>query len=281
MTDDRDCRIFIERLDDLLEGRLDPAGRLEAEAHLASCSGCRELRRLAGGTGAAAAPPADLLGAVLARTSGPTCASARGRLCDHADRLLGPVDDAMVRMHLDGCAECAGLATALARLAIDLPGLAERDPGAGFVAAVLARTKRRAPLPARLGDGLAAAWRRLAERPRFAFEGAFAGSILLMLLFGTPNAPFAEVPSRALDVAHALQRAVPSGAAQETHRVRRSVGSRWEEARAEVRQAAGGLETGLRRTSSAAWSEIKRKVGTAWERIASRKTTSEHQGDRR
>jgi len=278
MNDDRTCRTFVDRLDDLLEGRLDEAERHAMEAHLSACSGCRELRRLAAGDGGAMAPPPDLLAGVLARTTGPTCASARGRLCDHADRLLDPVDDRVLRLHLDGCADCSRLAAALARLAADLPRLAETDPGAGFTVSVLSRTSRREPLAARLAAAVAAGWGRLARRPRIAFEGAFAGSVLLMLLFGAPNAPFADVPGRALDVARTVQRSVPPDAAA---RVRGGVGSRWEETKAGVRGAAGDLETGVKQTSTAAWSGLKQKLGTAWDRLASRRTTSEPEGDRR
>src|SRR5262245_51684883 len=171
MNDDRSCRTFVDRLDDLLEGRLEADDRLAMEAHLSACNGCRELRRLAAGDGGAPAPPADLLAGVLARTTGPTCGSARGRLCDHADSLLDPVDDRMVRLHLDGCADCSGLAAALARLAADLPRLAELEPGAGFTASVLSRTSRRETLAARLAAAVAAGWGRLARRPRIAFEG--------------------------------------------------------------------------------------------------------------
>src|SRR5438093_1156288 len=116
------CRTFGERLDDLLEGRLSPADRRAADEHLRSCAGCRELKSLVAEASVPVTPPADLLGAVLARTSGSACGSARVRLCDHIDRLLAPADDDLVRMHLDACGECAGLAARLARLAADLPG---------------------------------------------------------------------------------------------------------------------------------------------------------------
>jgi len=276
-----DCRFFVDRLDELLDGRLEEADRRAAEDHLSACSGCRELRRLADGCGAAPAPPADLLAGVLARTSGPTCRRARERLCDHLDRALDPVDDAMMRLHIDGCAECAGLAGALARLAADLPGLAERDPGMGFVAAVLRRTSRRASRAARLAAAFAAGWGRVAQRPRIAFEGAFAGSVLLMLLFGAPSAPFADVPGRALDLARTVRRSLPSEAAgREALRVRRSLDTRWEETKTDARSTAGDLETGLKRASTSAWTGLKRKVGTVWDRIASRRATSAHQGDR-
>lgn len=268
------CGTFIDRLDDLLEGRLSAADRREVEEHLLSCRGCRELKALAGGEEAPNAPPADLLGAILARTSGPACGSARGRLCDHVDRLLVPVDGHLVRAHLEGCGECAGLAAALVRLAVDLPTLAEMEPGPRFVADVLARTSQRQTLPARLAAPLLAACRRLALRPRIAWEGAYAGSIVLLILFGTPNAPFAGVPGKALDLVRTVQDAVPV-AADEVPRIRTAVRSRWEETRAEVQGRTRVLGTELQRRSSKTWDGLRQELGTLWERIASQETTKD------
>lgn len=275
MTDDF-CRTVIDRLDDLFEERLNAADRREIEEHLRSCRGCRELKDLASGEEAPIAPPADLLGAVLARTSGPACGSARGRLCDHVDRLLAPVDGDLVRAHLEGCRECGGLAAALARLAVDLPPLAEMEPGPRFVADVLARTSRRQTLPARLAAPLLAAFRLLARRPRIAWEGAYAGSVVLLILFGTPNAPFAGVPGRALDIVRTAQEAVPVAAlGDEVPRLRTVVRSRWEETRAEVQGRTRVLGTELQRRSSSAWDGLKQELGTMWERIASQKATKD------
>ena len=264
---DMTCRTFGERLDDLLEGRLSPADRRAADEHLRSCAGCRELKSLVAEASVPVTPPADLLGAVLARTSGSACGSARARLCDHIDRLLAPADDDLVRMHLDACGECAGLAARLARLAADLPPLAERDPGPRLVDEVLARTSRRPALPSRRAARFAAVWRRLAHRPRIAWEGAYVGSIIMVVLFGAANAPFADVPGRALVVVRAVQESLPADAARgEVPRIRLAVLSRWNAARA--------LTSNLERRSSAAWDGLKKELGTVWGRFASGKATS-------
>ena len=239
------CRTIIEQLDDLLEGRLSPADRHAAEGHLRSCASCRELESLVAAASAPVAPPADLLGAVLLRTSGSACGSARARLCDHAD-------DDLVRMHLDGCGECGGLAAALARL------------------------------PGRWTARLAAAWRRLAQRPRIAWEGAYAGSIIVLILFGTPNAPFADVPGRALDLVRTVQESLPADAARkEAPRIRMAVRSRWTETKAGIEDATRDLTAGLKRRSSATWDGLKKNLGTVWDRIASEKATNANDGDGR
>lgn len=275
MTDAR-CRAFLERLDDLLGGRLNASDRREAEEHLLSCRDCRELSDLSRGEGAPAEAPAGLLGAILARTSGPACGSARARLCDHADRLLAPVDDDLVRMHLEGCGECGGLASALARLAIDLPPLAEIEPEAGFLAGVLARTSRRETFASRLAAGFFEACRRLGRRPRIAWEGAYVGAIALLILFGTPNAPFAGVPGRALDLVRTAQEAVPAVAVGEkVPAIRMAVRERWEETRTGVAGRTRGVAAEIRRIASKTWDPLKRELGTMWERIASQKATTD------
>jgi putative zinc finger protein len=269
------CGTFIDRLDDFLEGRLDPEDRQAAEEHLRSCASCRELESLVAGAGAPVAPPVDLLGAVLARTSGPACASARTRLCDLVDRLLAPADDELVRMHSTGCHECGRLSAALERLTVDLPSLAELQPVGPFVAGVLARTSRRAIPSAGWTARLAAGWRRLAHRPRIAWEGAYAGSILVLLLFGAPNAPFAGVPGKALDLVRTVQVALPpDAAAEQAPRIRTAVRSRWVGTKTRLQDATRDLTTTVKRRSTAAWEGLKEEVGTVWDRIASGKTTT-------
>ncbi|HYS05728.1 MAG TPA: zf-HC2 domain-containing protein [Candidatus Dormibacteraeota bacterium] len=271
---DATCDSIIERLDDLLEGRLSQADRRAVEEHLRSCALCRDLKSLLAEAGAPVSPPASLLGAVLARTSGSTCGSARARLCDHVDRLLGPTDDEMVRMHLDGCDDCGRLAAALARLATDLPSFAELEPDALFVPGVLARTSGRAAPSSVWMARLAAGWRRLAHRPRIAWEGAYAGSLLVLLLFGAPNAPFADVPGRALGLVRTVQATLPADAAAvEAPRIRSAVRSRWDGTKARVQDATRELTTTARRRSKVAWDGLKKEVGTVWDRIASQQTT--------
>jgi len=273
-VNDATCDSIIERLDDLLEGRLSQADRRAVEEHLRSCALCRDLKSLLAEAGAPVSPPASLLGAVLARTSGSTCGSARARLCDHVDRLLGPTDDEMVRMHLDGCDDCGRLAAALARLATDLPSFAELEPDALFVPGVLARTSGRAAPSSVWMARLAAGWRRLAHRPRIAWEGAYAGSLLVLLLFGAPNAPFADVPGRALGLVRTVQATLPADAAAvEAPRIRSAVRSRWDGTKARVQDATRELTTTARRRSKVAWDGLKKEVGTVWDRIASQQTT--------
>ena len=89
--------------------------------------------------------------------------------------------------------------------------MARLEPDAHFTAAVLAamaREDERAALR-RLDERLAAWWRRSWRRPRFAFEAAYAGTLIVVALTATPVSPLREAPGRAL----ALLRQDPSSLA--------------------------------------------------------------------
>ncbi len=236
------CRDFEDRLEALLDGALDGHERRRCERHLAACGRCRELAEpLAAAT---AAPPEDLLGAILARTSGPACDSAEDRLCAWLDGELGGGGRELMAAHLKSCAGCRGLAAAMARLAADLPRLAELRPDPGFVAAVLAATL---PVQVRLRRWWAATWPRWLRRPRFASEAAFVATMVLVLIFATPGTPLAAVPTKALRLARTNPTArleAPLAVLEEqlSARVARPIGSRYARAEARVRIWAGEAE---------------------------------------
>lgn len=235
---------------------------------------------LAAGPGerGAAAPP-GLLRDVLERTSGSTCHGARGRLCDHVDGVLGPLDEELLRLHLNDCPECTGLALTLVRLQADLPALAELRPDEHFLAEVLGRTtpheRRAAGWAARLADG----WQRLVQRPRFAFEGAYLGSIFLVMLFGIPTSPLAGVPLRALDLVRANPVAELRAAGKDVApRIPTTVPPEWKAKGAELAGATRGLAGDLVRRSSGRLDELVQDLGTLWDRLASLRATNDTNG---
>lgn len=193
-----DCRGFQARYERLVEGRLSDAERHECERHALECPDCAELWELAAvaADDAAVDPPAVLTGEILRRTSGTACASALPRLCDHVDGVDEALDRELMRSHLAGCEDCAGLARALVRLNRDLPTLAELDPGEDFARAVMARTLPARTLWNRWVATAAARWRALTQRPRFALEGAYLGTLLLAIVYAVPFSPLAGLPGR-------------------------------------------------------------------------------------
>jgi hypothetical protein len=110
-------------------------------------------------------------------------------------------------LHREACPSCAALFAALASpgeapdfvpfaraLALSeriLPQFAQLDPGPEFTQAVLRRTRA-----ALLRRRLALWWRRQLERPQFAGEFAYALTVAVVLLVGTPVSPGAGLPAR-------------------------------------------------------------------------------------
>jgi len=282
------CRELIARLDEFIAGRLRSSDRREAEEHLAVCGECRDLHALiaAGKGGPEVEPPPGLLGEVLARTSGDTCRSAHRLLCDHVDGAIESVDDELLRLHMNDCAGCAGLALALARMTADLPALAELQPDEQFIADVLARTTRReratigwASRLAAFTQRLAAGWQNLVRRPRFAFEGAYLGAIILVLLFGIPTSPLAGVPQRALDLVRVNPIDELREAGEEAApRIRITVRPHWKEKGVELAGATREAVDDVARRSSSKIDEWKTDLGTLWQRLASEETSNETNG---
>ncbi len=154
----------------------------------------------------------DLVRSILGRTSGPACGRALEHLPALADGNLDPVDRALVQGHLEHCAECRAVAVVLGWLGGELPAMAEVDPGQEFTATVLARTARMPSRTAAAGqltgpaswmDRLGRWWSERIERPLFAWQVAYALTVLLVALTALPGAPLRGVPGRLLTVVQA------------------------------------------------------------------------------
>ena len=167
-----------------------------------------------------------LLAGVLERTSGPACRRAEALLASAPgsgqpvaegtggapDEELPAVDRELLELHLAGCAECRALAAVLAELARDLPRLAEVRPDPGFADDVLAASlpaavrwrRRRRAWSLTWGRAWSRAWSetwpRWVRRPRFAWEAAFALTLVALPIFAAPEAPLHEVPERAIEI---------------------------------------------------------------------------------
>jgi anti-sigma factor RsiW len=134
--------------------------------------------------------------AILARTSGNACESARERLCDFVDGLLAPFDRDLTDGHLAHCPACADLAAALAQATAILPSFATLAPRSSVVFDVLLATSRQPSAPG-LGERFAMWLGRVAARPRFSLEVAYVLTVLLLLVLGNPVAAFRDASIRA------------------------------------------------------------------------------------
>ncbi len=149
--------------------------------------------------------------AILAKTSGNACGSARERLCDFVDDTLAPFDRSLMDGHLAHCHACADLAAALAESAAVLPSFVSLAPRMSVVLDVLRATSRR-PVEPGLGERLSAWLGRVAARPRFSLEVAYVLTVLLLVVLGNPVDAFRDasvrVEPRVAAVANAVGRPI-------------------------------------------------------------------------
>ncbi len=198
-----DCRGVENLLDRLCDGSATPADQARAQEHLRSCPACRRLNRIARGE-EDVLPPAGRAGftrSVLELTSGTACRRSRELLCAGFDDAPEPASARMLEMHAEHCEPCRRFAATLRMLRDILPTLAEFDPGPGFTAAVLDATRQapqeRGPRRIRPGE----LWDRLVRRPLFAWEAAYAATVLFALLFLNPLLDVGPSSVRALSAA--------------------------------------------------------------------------------
>ena len=195
-----DCTFFEKHLDGFVQETIAQATRSAMQEHLACCNRCRRLFDIS--RGEPDVMPFEtgeiLARSILEKTSGIPCPRVRQHLCDFTDGLLGTEYARLVSLHLDHCPACQGLARLLGELSQELPQMSERDPGAGFTAQVLKVTaQERASRPS-LATRIRERWERALRRPRFPFEAAYAGTLLVILTLGTPTIPPLDGSTRVL-----------------------------------------------------------------------------------
>ena len=268
-----DCRRFEGALEAFLDGTLAGSEARAAREHLQACADCHELALIA--TVTVDATP-DLAEQVLARTSGPACERAKQRLCEYVDGQVGEVDAELIRMHVAGCADCATLSNVLVELTAELPLLVEIQPDERFTADVLARTAPGRRKTARWIEQLVQGWDRLTRRPRFAFEGAYVLTVLLLVILGVPGALLAGAPSR---VAETATRDIVSPVRQTVIELGVTVSDRARETLdttgARVAEEARATVDDMAAYSTRMFEDLRIGMGTFWSRLASRQANDD------
>ncbi len=188
------CAAFERRLERYQAGTLPEAERRETDQHLCRCEACRALlevlQSVENQIGAS-----DLSRAVLSRTTGSACGRCRSLLGDLLDGVLEGGESELVMSHLSSCASCGSLFRAMSDVAELLPQMREMTPDSSFVPEVLHSTRalrHDRPGLSRILDF----FRGLTERPRFSWEAAYLGTLLVFGLFGTPFSPVHDAGSR-------------------------------------------------------------------------------------
>ncbi len=188
------CHEFESGLDVLLTGPIGPKTRAALERHAGTCASCSDLLALARLPNQ---EPDDFTTGVLSRTSGAACRQAEESLPDFVAEGLPHGDQQLLAEHLEHCHICSGLATELERLAVDLPRLSIVQPEISLLDDVLRRTL---PVPVRMRRWWTATWPQWVRRPRFASEFAFAATLVIAVIFGSPVSPLQAMPERAFEM---------------------------------------------------------------------------------
>ncbi|RPI28992.1 MAG: zf-HC2 domain-containing protein [Acidobacteria bacterium] len=265
-----DCTGFERRLERYQAGVLSEPERDELDQHVSNCPSCRgllQVLRLSESDDAQLGQP-DFTEAILARTSGSACRRCTGLLPDFLDGTLSPFDNELILSHLGSCHSCGELCRTMAELNGLLPKMREITPDRAFardVAGLIGQLIKGSRGPyARLREFI----HRLLERPRFSWEAAYLGTLLLFALFGTPYSPVHDAGSRLL------------ATLQEPEGLVAKAGSSYRECYAEVEQmiqasysarqslgrlSAESIETaeGVIQHGQAYWSETGRYLGAA------------------
>lgn len=188
-----DCRRFEELLDVFEAGTLPVEQREAAQQHMSACPSCRELHEsICGHPDALPHEWHDALTSeILRRTSGPVCNEAELHLCPLMDDDLGDTDREFLHLHVSHCPSCDALAISLRELKETLPEMAALEPGDAFTAEVLQATTRHTTAFAELRKW----WRRMMLRPRFAWEAAYVGALLILLAIGNPVPLIQRLPA--------------------------------------------------------------------------------------
>ncbi len=268
-----DCRRFDKVLEAFLDGTLPAAEARAAQDHLRACADCHELALIAGAP-IDAAP--DLTAQVLARTSGQPCEGAKDNLCDYVDGRAADVDAELIRMHIASCADCAALGDVLVELTADLPLLAEIQLDERFTADVLARTAAGRERSARWIEQLVQGWDRLIRRPRFALEGAYVLTILLLVFLGVPGALLAGAPGRVAEtatreIASPVRQTVVELGVTFSERTRETLDTTGERVAVEAQATADDVAA----YSVRMFEDLKIGMGTFWSRLASRQANDD------
>lgn len=190
------CAAFERQIERYESGTMPDTERRRIDQHLCQCAACRALLE-AIQSGENTGRQFDLSPGVLLRTTGSACTRCRSLLGNLVDGDLDRIESELVRAHLDSCASCGSLFRVMSQMGEVLPGMREMEPGPSFVDDVLDSVRALRRGRPRLSRVLEY-FRSLTERPRFTWEAAYLGTLLVFGLFGTPFSPVPDAGPRLL-----------------------------------------------------------------------------------
>ncbi len=195
------CGTFTRIVADFIEGKLPSDEQAAAMVHARDCDACRNLMAILSGKINTLSDERgrEMVHSILQQTSGSACPRARDQLCDFVDGRLDEADLQLVGLHLNFCPDCRSITRELAAMKEDLPELAAIEPDRHFTRSVIEATSGRRPYRPGARTRLVAWWNRMVQRPRFSFEAAYLGTLVLVLVFANPVLPLGDMALRTLD----------------------------------------------------------------------------------
>jgi hypothetical protein len=195
------CELFAKILADFQEGKLRFGEQSAAEAHLKECDSCRRLLAIARGKLSVLPEEIsrELALSIIEHTSGSACPRVEECLCSYVDGELNSEVSQLVSSHLDSCPACRTIADKLRIMAEELPQMAEIEPAVEFAQKVLGATSRWRPFRPSLRTRFLTWWNRLIQRPRFSYEAAYVGTLVLVFAFGNPVTPLRSITLEIVD----------------------------------------------------------------------------------
>ena len=179
----------VERLlQAIFSGALTEDQKQAVHRHIESCSQCADLV----GSLVSDSPDQDMpnpdgsfADSVLARTSGPACRQAMEVFFAAADDVSPDFDTSLLDMHTKNCPDCRRIQDAWSWIDAECRYYRRAEPDDRFTHDVLRETSQRARPVSQLWDAFVHALsRRLAERPRIAWEISYALVVIIILIAG-------------------------------------------------------------------------------------------------
>jgi anti-sigma factor RsiW len=198
------CTKFEACLDRFAENALTDEELRIVEQHLQECGKCSRLAAVIRGDLNLLEPAAGklLTESILDQTTGSACRKVKSLLAACPEGQWEPQVFSRVEQHLEFCPPCAALVAVLKEMETVLPSLAVLKPDTDFVDQVIRRTtarklvrKTREPAWAKRLGGW---WEWCLARPRFSWEAAYVGTLIVVLVFGVSGVSFQNVVARPL-----------------------------------------------------------------------------------
>lgn len=167
-----------------LEGKLTGGIRQSIEEHLNQCSNCQTVVSIFRYT--SERNSTELNDIIIDSTSGPLCPRIKPLLPEWMDGFLDREDFQLIEHHLDNCISCRQMVQIMREVQAGLAELVPVSLPENLTQQILDATSRskhsQYVYSLKPGVKLRSFWEKIKLRPRFSFEAAYIGALLLFTL---------------------------------------------------------------------------------------------------